>query len=416
MQVRIARDDLVEPAKIIASMMTEPGQAAVPILSHLVIRTDVTMEHRKLVVSACDMNAAVEFAIDAEIKAEGATTLEARSFARLLRDMKRGSMLTIRDIPADDCYQWVHLETDGSRQRFAGLPIDDYPTLAHAPFGKRTATVDLPAAELRGLIDRTKHAISTEETRYYLNGICFHDESDPRGRRILRAVATDGHRLAINGTRIDMTRGRIDRPILERTAVRTLRSMINSYRGKVSMVFNEKIGDFALEPFDRPPARLLAKWIDGVFPDYERIVAGCDAGERNQLEVLKSDLQPAIERIVAAFPALSKQTGEKQTPAVHMRISRHNVEMSAQYKDDIRQERISCSWSGKPRQGGFNIGFNGLYMIAALRATDADIVWLDMADGGDPVVVRPKTADGTRGLDFHIVMPMRTMPVSTVKS
>ena len=209
----------------------------IPILSNVLIRA----EDGVLSLSTTDMDLEMNEGVAAEVTTPGSTTAPAHTLHDIVRKMTDGSKI---EVEVSEDGRSMQVRGGRSNFRLACLPISDFPELG---LGDLPTTFSVPAAELRALIDRTKFAMSTEETRYYLNGIYLH-AAENEGIAVLRAVATDGHRLA----RFEMPvpEGATEMPgvIIPRKAVNELRRLLEEAADQISISLSENKIRFAFEP------------------------------------------------------------------------------------------------------------------------------------------------------------------------
>src|SRR4051794_26100005 len=226
----------------------------IPILSNVLIEAQ---EEGGLKLMATDLDLQINDTVEANVTQPGATTVSAHTLFDIVRKLPEGSQVELNAAEGK-------MQVNAGRARFnlATLPRDDFPVIAEGDLPTR---FELPAETLKQIIDKTRFAISTEETRYYLNGIFWHVSDDPLP--VLKAAATDGHRLA----RVTMPRpdGAEKMPdvIIPRKAIAELRKLIEEIDGSVGV---------SLSPtkirFDLGQALLTSKLIDGTFPDYSRVI------------------------------------------------------------------------------------------------------------------------------------------------
>jgi DNA polymerase-3 subunit beta len=246
-----------------------------------------------------------------------------------------------------------------------------------------THTFRIAAADLRGLIDRTSFAIAVEETRYYLNGIYLH-QSASDGVPVLRAVATDGHRLA--RVELPLPEGAQGMPgvILPRKTVGELRKLIEDTSADVSVSLSDSRIRFAFDD-----AVMTSKLIDGTFPDYERVIP---TDNDKVLEVDRTVFGQAVDRVSAVSSEKSR--------AVKMQVQGGLVRLSASSPDSgSAEEEMEAAYEGAP----IEIGFNARYLLDILRQVEGDAARFGMLDAASPTVVR----DGADASAVYVLMPMR---------
>ena len=226
----------------------------IPILSNVLIEAGADNTIRLM---ATDLDLQINETVEAQVETPGATTVPAHTLFDIARKLQEGSQVSL--VAADG-----KMQVNAARSRFnlQTLPRDDFPVIAE---GDLPVKFELPAATLRQIIDKTRFAISTEETRYYLNGIFWHvaDEGVP----VLKAAATDGHRLArVTVPRPDGAEG-MPVIIIPRKCVGELRKLLDEVEGTVEISLSATKIRFVLGA-----AVLTSKLIDGTFPDYSRVI------------------------------------------------------------------------------------------------------------------------------------------------
>ena len=252
----------------------------IPILANVLL----AVRDGKLTIAATDLEIALVEEVPAQASRNGAITVPAATLYEIVRRQPENAEIEL-DHPGGDAQ--LALRAGRYSTSLVALGVDEFPKL---DAGKLSHTFNLSALDLRGLIDRTKFAISTEETRYYLNGIYLHAaESD--GGPVLRAVATDGHRLA----RVEETlpEGASGMPgvIVPRKTVNELRKLLDEVSGDIEIALSETRIQFTIGTM-----RLTSKLIDGTFPDYDRVIP------RNNDKVLRvnqKDFSAAVSRVSA---------------------------------------------------------------------------------------------------------------------
>ena len=274
----------------------------------------------------------------------------------------------------------LSLTSGRSKFALACLPVEEFPIMAG---GELPHKFSLSAGELRGLIDRTKFAISTEETRYYLNGIYLH-ATQSNGVDVLRAVATDGHRLA--RVEVPLPEGAKGMPgvIVPRKTVTELRKLIEETGMDVEISLSEAKIKFAFDD-----ATMTSKLIDGTFPDYERVIP---EGNDKVMEVDRVLLAQAVDRVSAISSEKSR--------AVKVALAKGSIVLSATSSDaSTAEEEIEAGYDSTPLE----IGFNSRYLLDILGQIEGDAAQFALADAASPTVVR-EVADASA---VYVLMPMR---------
>jgi DNA polymerase-3 subunit beta len=243
----------------------------------------------------------------------------------------------------------------------------------------------LPAATLRGLIDRTRFAISTEETRYYLNGIFLHVK-EVDGTRMLRAVATDGHRLARVEEPLPEGAGSMPGVIVPRKTVAELRKLLDEMTGEIEVALSETRIQFKLGT-----VQLTSKLIDGTFPEYERVIP---RDNDKTLRVGKSDFATAVARVAAI-------STERSRP-VKLSLARDLLVLSASSPDQGTATEELDSDHVKYEAGPLEIGFQARYLNDITDQIDGEVEFR-FSDGAAPTIVQ----DAGDASALYVLMPMR---------
>ncbi len=348
----------------------------IPILSNVLIDADAAGSVR---VMATDLDLQVVETMSASsVDQPGAITVSAHLLFDIARKLPDGSQVSLT---TND----NRLEVKAGRSNFKlpTLPRDDFPVIVE---GDLPTSFELPARMLAELIDRTRFAISTEETRYYLNGIFLHvtDEDEP----LLKAAATDGHRLA----RFTLPRpeGAAGMPdvIVPRKAVGELRKLLDeALDGNVLIDLSASKIRFTLG--GEGGVVLTSKLIDGTFPDYSRVIPTAND------KLLKVDPKlffSGVDRVATI--------ATEKTRAVKIGLDNDRVTLSVTSPDNgTAAEELAAEY----RAEGLEIGFNANYLKDILGQIDSDTVELHLADAGAPTLIREN--ESARAL--YVLMPMR---------
>jgi DNA polymerase-3 subunit beta len=345
----------------------------IPILSNVKVQA----EERELRLTATDMDLEIVESVAADVSTPGGTTVPAHTLYDIVRKLPEGAQLELESTSGGER---LTLRCGRSRFTLSCLPIEDFPALTSSELPFR---FKLPAADLRALIDRTRFAISTEETRYYLNGIYLHTVTHD-GVNVLRAVATDGHRLA--RVELPVPQGAEGMPgvIIPRKTVAEVRKVIDEESENVEIALSETQIHVGVGP-----AFLTSKLIDGTFPDYERVIP-----EHNdkQLDVVCRDFKQAVDRVSAISSDRSR--------AVKLKLADGTLELSANSPEHgSASEELEVHYEGDAME----IGFNSRYLLDIAEQIGGDSARLSMADAGSPTVLYEL---GDRSA-IYVLMPMR---------
>ncbi len=345
----------------------------IPILSNVLLEAGTG---GTLKVMATDLDLQVVETMGAvSVEAPGAITVSAHLLFDIARKLPDGSQVSIET--ADN-----RMVVKAGRTRFTlpTLPRDDFPVIVE---GDLPTSFEIPAATLAQLIDRTRFAISTEETRYYLNGIFLHVADEE-----LKAAATDGHRLArFTLARPDGAEGMPD-VIVPRKCVAELRKLLEeALDTNVEVDLSASKIRFTLG--GENGVVLTSKLIDGTFPDYSRVIP---TGNDKLLRLDPKSFFEGVDRVATI--------ATEKTRAVKMALDNDRVTLSVTSPDNgTAAEELPADYSAE----GFEIGFNANYLKDILAQIEGDTVELHLADAGAPTLIR----QDEKSPALYVLMPMR---------
>jgi DNA polymerase III subunit beta len=325
----------------------------IPILSNVLIEA---LDGGGIRLMATDLDLQILETVDAQVEQAGATTISAHTLFDIARKMA----------------------VNAGRARFnlSTLPRDDFPVIAE---GELPTKFELPAATLRQIIDKTRFAISTEETRYYLNGIFMHVADD-----VLKAAATDGHRLArVTVAKPDGAEGMPD-IIVPRKCVAELRKLLDEIDGTVEVTLSATKIRFVLGH-----AVLTSKLIDGTFPDYSRVIP---TGNDKLLTIDPKAFMEGVDRVATI--------ASEKTRAVKMAVDRDKITLSVTSPENgTAAEEVPGDYASGP----IEIGFNAKYLMDILAQVEGDTVEVHLADAAAPTLIR----ENDKAAALYVLMPMR---------
>ena len=371
MKLTIERSALLRALGHVQSVVERRN--TIPILSNVLLRA----EDGKLALSATDMDLEVVASVGGQSSRKGATTVPAHTLYDIVRKLREGAQVEL-DSAGDKGV--LTLRSGRSTFTLACLPPEDYPFMAG---GELPHNFMLSAGDLKRLIDRTRFAISTEETRYYLNGIYLHSAKSNEVA-MLRAVATDGHRLA--RMELPLPEGAAGMPgiIVPRKTVIELRKLLDEMEQDVAIALSDTKIRFGFGA-----TVLTSKLIDGTFPDYDRVIP---TGNDRILEVECKPFAEAVDRV-------STISAEKSR-AVKLTLEKGSLTLSATSAENgSANEELEVRYAAAPLE----IGFNARYLLDIAEQIEGEGARFAMADAASPTVVRD-TADASA---LYVLMPMR---------
>lgn len=348
----------------------------IPILSNVLLKA----KGDELALTATDMDLEIVETVAAEVARAGAATAPAHTLYDIVRKLPDGSQV---EIDGGDGGM-ITLRSGRSQFKLGCLPVEDFPQMSGTDVSH---SFTVAAGDLRALIDRSRFAISTEETRYYLNGIYLHAAKARTGGSdipVLRAVATDGHRLARVEMPLPAGAEGIPGVIVPRKTVGEIRNLIDEAASGIEVAMSETKIRFSLDGIT-----LTSKLIDGTYPDYERVIP---TGNDKILEVDAKAFAAAVDRVATISTEKSR--------AVKLSLDRGSVVLSATSPEaGSAQEEIEVSYDAGPLE----IGFNSRYLLDITQQIEGDGARFAMADPASPTVVRD-VADPSA---LYLLMPMR---------
>ncbi len=345
----------------------------IPILANVLIEADGSQASFR----ATDLDIEVVDRAPAQVERAGATTVSATTLHEIVRKLPDGALVSLTD---DGASGRLLIEAGRSNFSLATLPKEDFPLMASAEYD---TNFTVPAPVLRRLFDKSKFAISTEETRYYLNGVYMHVAAGSAGP-VLRCVATDGHRLA-----------RIDAPLPEgadgmvgvivpRKTVAELRKLLDDDEQGIAVSVSETKVRFAT-----PDVTLTSKVIDGTFPDYGRVIP---QGNSRRMEVDAAEFARAVDRVATVSSERSR--------AVKLSLEEDRLLLSVNAPDSgAAEEELGVAYSDDPLE----IGFNARYLLEIAAQVDRENAVFLFNSAVDPTLMR----EGDDESAIYVVMPMR---------
>ncbi len=371
MRLVIDRSELLRALGHVTSVVER--RTTIPILSNVLLKA----HGNTLELKATDLEREVIEQAPADVGQPGAVTVSAHVLHDIVRKLPDGSEI---EIVRDAAKERLSIAAGASRFSLQTLAADDFPDLNAGELGHE---FEMPAADLRRLIDKARFAISTEETRYYLNGIYLHTAT--RGSEpMLRAVATDGHRLA----QVELPRpsGAEGMPgiIVPRKTVHELQRLIEENGGAVKVgVSPSKVR------FEIGTITLTSKLIDGTFPDYGRVIP---VGNDKIMRVSNADFASAVDRV----STIASERGR----AVKLSISGEKLVLSVNNPEGgSATEEVAIEYASPPLE----IGFNARYLLDISAQLDSDKARFLLSDPGSPIMVK----DGDDESAIYVLMPMR---------
>jgi len=367
MNLTIAKEQILNGLQAVQNIVST--RTTLPILSNVLLRA----EGNWLQLTATDLDVTITCAVEATVKKPGATTLPAKKLFGIVREL--GSLEI--EIEVDD-KNACSLRSGSSFFKVRGLGPEEFPPMPNLQEHKN---VTIPQEKLRGMLRKTSFAISTDESRYVLNGI-FMSLKEHK----LTMVATDGRRLALVDEDVDVGDKSQTEFIVPAKTVNELNRLLTD-KGDVEVRYAGNQAAFTLKDEKGMNIVIVTKLIEGNYPNYRQVIPG-EAKERVPL---------AREEFLHALKRAELMTSEKQN-SVKLNFTRNNLAITANSPDvGEARETMAINYKGKDMAIAFNPG----YVIEPLNALANDEVYLELIDELSPGVLK------INGPFLYVVMPMR---------
>lgn len=372
MKLTIERSDLLNALSHVQNVVERRN--TIPILSNVLLQAS----DGELKLTATDLDIEAIDCANADIAKDGAITAPAGTLFDVVRKLPAGAEVSLETQSEN---QRLSITAGRSHFELPTLPASDFQTMANEDDATKFS---MNAEEFARLIDKTRFAISTEETRYYLNGVYLHSADDDGGKTVLRAVATDGHRLALAEISAPAGAEKLAGVIVPRKAVAEARRLVDGLDSEVDLAISDsKIVLHAGR------ATLTSKLIDGSFPDYARVIP---KGNEKKLSINNKAFEAAVDRVATVSAErsrsvkLSLDDGKLSLAVNHAETGQGNEELEAVYSADPME-----------------IGFNAKYLLDIAGQIEADECEFMLNDPASPALVLDPADDSAR----YVIMPLR---------
>ncbi len=367
MNLTIAKDQIIAGLQAVQNVVST--RTTLPILSNVLLRA----EGNHLELTATDLDVTVACKVEAKVTKPGATTVPVKKLFGIVRELNGGEI----EIETDE-KNITSIRSGGSFFKIHGLGADEFPPL---PKMKDEKKVSLTQETVRAMLKKTSFAVSTDESRYVLNGI-YISLKDHK----MTLVATDGRRLALVDEEVDISEKSSGEFIVPAKAVNELNRLLQD-KGNVDLNFGENQASFALKDEKEFSVLLVTKLIEGNYPNYRQVIPG-EAKERIAL---------GREELVQALRRAEIMTSEKAN-SVKLTFGKNNLTITANSPEvGEARETLAINYKGKE----LAIAFNPRYLIDPLNALAEDEVFIELIDELSPGVLK------INGPFLYVVMPMR---------
>lgn len=367
MNLTIAKEQIINGLQAVQNVVS--ARTTLPILSNVLIRA----EKDRLELTATDLDVTISCAVEASVKKGGATTVPVKKLFGIVRELASPEI----EIEVDE-KNTCSVRAGASFYKINGLAAEEFPPI---PKFKEDKKVILPQEKIRGMMKKTSFAISTDESRYVLNGIFISLKEHK-----MTMVATDGRRLALVDEEVDVSEKSQGEFIVPAKAVNELNRLLQD-KGDVELRYSENQASFTLKDEKGSSVLIITKLIEGNYPNYRQVIPG-EAKERIAL---------AREEFFHALKRAEIMTSEKSN-SVKLTFSKNNLAITANSPEvGEARESLAINYKGKEMA----IAFNPKYMIDPLNALTNEEVFIELIDELSPGVMK------INGPFLYVVMPMR---------
>ena len=374
MEFKINSSDLLKALSHIHGIVEV--RHTLPILSNIILKA----KDNELTLSSTNLDIYCADKIKAEVSIAGEISVSAVTFFEIVKRLPSGSEVVMT---MEEGENEIILKCGRSKFNLSTLKTDDFPIISDNDLSTNFV---LSADELIRIIDKTKFAVSNEETRYYLNGIFLH-KADRNSIQFLRAVATDGHRLAQYDIPLPQGAEEITGIIIPKKTIFELRKVLDDANGDVSISLNENKIKFTFNDL-----KIISKVIDGTFPDYTKVIP---QNNNKNFKTNNNELKNAIDRVSAVA---ANEESKSKAIKLSLEDNKLNLSVESQSKGSAN-ELIDISYDGDK----VDIGFNSKYIIDICNEVDGEEVDISLLDSVSPAIILDKTDENL----FFVLMPMR---------
>lgn len=363
MKFSVSKEKLLEGLQTVQNVVST--RTTLPILSNVLVQA----EEGELRFTTTDLDLGIRSSIKLDVEKTGATTLPARRLASIVRELPSGEIHF--DVDAKNS---ATIRCGASYFKILGLPQDEFPQF---PQFENARTFTISQKALKDGLKKTAYAISTDETRYVLNGILFSFKDNK-----LTLVATDGRRLAVVDIEMEFPRSQETEVIVPTKAITEIQRLLKE-DGEVKLSVSENQLAFEIDG-----TLLVSKLIEGNYPNYRQVIP---AETKERITIERAIFLEAVHRV-------SLLASDKSN-SIKLNFAKNNINITAE-TPDVGEAKESLPVQYKGRE--FTIAFNPEFLLAPLRNLSEDEIFLDLIDEMSPGVIK------THGQFLYVLMPMRT--------
>ena len=370
MKFKILRSDFFKSLSHLQGIVDK--KSSLPILSNILIEA----KNNILVLSSTDMDISIIEKIDCSVLEEGSTTINSQILYDIVRKTSDNSEIEI----ISNNGKLLSLRADGSRFSLACLPKEDYPIIDQENPG---IDININSKILFKLIDKTKFAISNEETRYFLNGLYF-NISKENNRNTVTLVGTDGHRLAKFSHDIEGQIDQISGVIIPKKTIYELSKLLSEIDQTIGISISANKISFTIGDII-----FISKLIDGTFPDYKRVIPN---DNKNTLNINRENLLSAVDRV--------STIANEKSPVIKFNLLQNILNLNTiNNESSTASEDLKIEYQGNE----IEIGFNSKYIMDIINNLEDENIIINLKDNSSPITALENSNSNL----VYVLMPMR---------
>ena len=374
MKLQLSKSNFVKSLSFVQNIVE--SKTTIPILANVLLEA----KQGRLNISATDMDITIFDKIKVNnIETDGATSVPAHTLYNVIKELPEDNPI---DLSYDDSNKKLHLMSSKSKFVFSCLSKDEFPISSTESF---KISFDLKADILKEIIDKPYFATSNEETRYYLNGLYLHSAIS-NNKNYLRAVATDGHRLAQYQINMPAVSAKDNfGVIIPKKLIFELRKLIDDLKDNIKIDLSDRKIRFSFNE-----TVIVSKLIDGKFPDYEKVIP---KNTSNTFSIDRKKFLESINRISTISSEKSK--------AIKLNLNNDKLTISASNLEEGGSgvEEINIKYSGP----SLDIGFNSVNLKEIINQFTLEEISVLFSDSTAPTIIK----DGSKSESLYVLMPMR---------
>lgn len=371
MKLTIGKEQLVAGLQAVQNVVG--SRTTLPILSNVLMQA----EENRLQLTATDLDVTISCGVEAQVSKGGATTLPVKRLFSIVRELGLPGASVEIELEVDDKH-YCTLRSGPSFFRIHGLAAEDFPPMPKFGENKRLVVAQ---EKLKTMLRRTCFAVSTDETRYVLNGIFFSLKDHK-----FAMVATDGRRLALTDEEVDISPESQGDFIVPTKAINELVRLVQD-QGEVELSYSGNQVAFQMRSAQGAGVLLISKLVDGAYPNYQQVIP---RESKERITLVREELLQALRRA-------ELMTSDKSN-SVKLAFGRNCLAITAN-TPEVGEARENLAINYKGRE--FAIAFNPTFLLDALKALDEDEIFFELSDELSPGVVK------INGPFLYVIMPMR---------